>query len=220
MSDIQSGARAPAGQGPAREAAGAASEAASNVAGTAKEQARDVINEASTQARSVAADVRDKVSEQARSQNDRLADGIRRMADELDEMRSQRGDSPAATVVSRVADSGRRMADYLAERGPEGVLDEVQDFARRRPGAFLAAALATGFVVAGSARASRGQPRTGPGTGRPSHVPTRSSPTCHGWTPNRRIRPPPTRPPPLYRSSNPRRPRRSTRRPEPGNRYR
>jgi hypothetical protein len=69
------------------------------------------------------------------------------MADHLDEMRGDRQDSPAAAVVSRVADSGRQMADYLDRHGPEGVLREVQDFARRRPGAFLATALAAGFVV-------------------------------------------------------------------------
>jgi hypothetical protein len=63
-------------------------------------------------------------------------------------MRGDRQDSPAAAVVSRVADGGRQMADYLDQHGPEGVLREVQDFARRRPGAFLATALAAGFVVA------------------------------------------------------------------------
>ena len=62
-------------------------------------------------------------------------------------MRGDRGDSPAAAVVSRVADGGRQIADYLDRNGPEGVLREVQDFARRRPGAFLATALAAGFVV-------------------------------------------------------------------------
>jgi hypothetical protein len=51
-------------------------------------------------------------------------------------------------VVSRVADGGRQLAGYLETKGPEGVLREVEDFARRRPGAFLATALAAGFVVA------------------------------------------------------------------------
>jgi hypothetical protein len=69
------------------------------------------------------------------------------MADDLDQMRAQRGDSPAAQVVSRVADGGRQVADYLADRGPDGVLGEVQDYARRKPGTFLAAALVAGFVV-------------------------------------------------------------------------
>jgi hypothetical protein len=150
MDDIATGGRGPDPGTPrqaASQTAGAAAEAAGNVAGTAKEQARQVTSEVSSQARSVAADVRDRVGEQARTQNDRLADGIRRMADELDQMTADRDDSPARAVVSRVADSGRQLADYLAERGPEGVLSEAQDFARRRPGTFLLSAAVAGFVV-------------------------------------------------------------------------
>jgi hypothetical protein len=151
MSDVRVGARAPDRTGPAgqvaAEATDAATKAAGNVADTAKEQAGQVAGEVSAQARNVALDMRDKVAEQARTQNDKLADGIRRMADDLDQMRAQRGDSPAAQVVSRVADGGRQVADYLAERGPEGILGEVQDYARRKPGTFLATALVAGFVV-------------------------------------------------------------------------
>ncbi len=91
--------------------------------------------------------MRDKLGEQARTQNGRLIDTIRETAGHLDDMRADRQDSPAAAVVSRVADGGRQLADYLDRNGPEGVLQEVQDFARRRPGAFLATALAAGFVV-------------------------------------------------------------------------
>ncbi len=172
MSDIQTGARAPdSSDSTARQVAGqtadAAGRAAADVKDTAKEQARRVTGEAQTQVRQVASQVRDRVGEQARTQNDKLVDGIRRMADELDEMRGQRGDSPAATVVQRVADGGRQFADHLARQGPEGVLRDVQDFARRRPGAFLATALAAGFVVGrlgkGVAKASdleAGKPQT------------------------------------------------------------
>ena len=130
--------------GETRQAAG---QAASEVKDTAKEQAQRVGGEAKAQVRNVASEVRGKVSEQARSQNDKLVGSIRQMADHLDEMRGDRQDSPAAAVVSRVADGGRQMADYLDQHGPDGVLREVQDFARRRPGAFLATALAAGFVV-------------------------------------------------------------------------
>jgi hypothetical protein len=152
VTDIQAGTPTSGASGStprqaAGQAAGAAGQAARDVAETAKDQARDVGQEARAQARNVAADVRDRVGEQARNQNDRLVDGIRRMADELDSMRGDRQESPAATVVNRVAEGGRQVADYLARKGPEGVLDEVQDFARRRPGAFLATALAAGFVV-------------------------------------------------------------------------
>lgn len=137
---------------PVKQAAGQSAQAAGQAAGevkdTAKQQARRVGSEAKTQARTVASEVRGRVSEQARTQNDRLVGGIRQMADHLDEMRADREQSPATQVVSRVADGGRQMADYLERNGPEGVLREVQDFARRRPGAFLATALAAGFVVA------------------------------------------------------------------------
>ncbi|WP_433828514.1 hypothetical protein ACQP2E_03935 [Actinoplanes sp. CA-015351] len=131
----------------AGESKQAATQAAVDVKDTAKEQAQRVGAEAKTQARTLAADVRDKVTEQARTQNDNLVSSIRQTAEHLDEMRGDRPDSPAAAVVSRVADGGRQLADYLDRNGPEGVLQEVQDFARRRPGAFLATALAAGFVV-------------------------------------------------------------------------
>jgi hypothetical protein len=84
-------------------------------------------------------------------------------------MRGDRTQTPAATVVARVADGGRQLADYLDRHGPEGVLREVQDFARRRPGAFLGVALAAGFVVgrlgkgvtrAGAAAGTSGKPAT------------------------------------------------------------
>ncbi|MEU8661992.1 hypothetical protein [Actinoplanes philippinensis] len=131
----------------AQQTRAAAGDAASDVAGTAKEQAQRVGAEARTQARNVASEVRDKLGEQARTQNSRLVGSIRQTADHLDEMRGERADSPAAAVVSRVAEGGRQFADYLDRNGPDGVLREVEDFARRRPGAFLATALAAGFVV-------------------------------------------------------------------------
>jgi len=152
MSVVPSGPNAPGDDGSAAkrvagEGAQAAGQAAGEVKDTAKEQAQRVGHEAKTQVRNVASDVRGRLSEQARNQNDTLVSSIRRTADQLDEMRGDRTGSPAASVVSRVADGGRQLADYLDRNGPEGVLSEVQDFARRRPGAFLATALAAGFVV-------------------------------------------------------------------------
>jgi hypothetical protein len=161
----------------ASQATHAAGQAAGDVKDTVQEQARNVGAEAKTQARNVASDVRDRVSEQARTQNDKLVGSIRQTADQLDEMRGERTNSPAATVVSRVADGGRQLADYLDRNGPEGVLQEVQDFARRRPGAFLATALAAGFVVG---RLGKGVAKADPAAGaddKPSTDSFVSSPT-------------------------------------------
>lgn len=182
MSDMQTGARAPdSSDSTARQVANQTAEAAGRAAGdvkdTAKEQAQRVTGEAKHQVRQVASQVKDRAAEGARNQNDKLVDTIRKMADDLDDMRGDRGDSPAATVVRRVADGGRQFADHLAQQGPEGVLRDVQDFARRRPGAFLATALAAGFVVgrlgkgvAKSSELESEKPRTdsfdsGPATG-------------------------------------------------------
>jgi ElaB/YqjD/DUF883 family membrane-anchored ribosome-binding protein len=121
--------------------------AASDAASTAKEQAGQVAGEVKTQTRNLVNDARDRLGGEMRSQNDRLTEQIRRFADDLDQMRSDRGDSPAGNVVAEVAQGGRRLADYLSEHGPDGVMREVQDFARRRPGTFLAVAATAGFVV-------------------------------------------------------------------------
>ena len=149
--------------GGVRKAAGVAAEtagaAARDAAGTAKEQAGQVAGEAKAQARNLARDVRDRVGAEARSQNDRLADSVRNFADELDQMAGERGDSPARKVVTQVSQGGRRVADYLAEHGPEGVLEGVQDFARRRPGTFLLAAAAAASSWGAWARASSARTR-------------------------------------------------------------
>jgi hypothetical protein len=176
VSDLSTGAYAPASGIPedastAQQVAGqgkqAATQAAAEVKDTAKEQAQRVGAEAKTQAHNLASDVRDRASEQARTQNDKLVSTIRETAGQLDEMRGDRTHGPAAAVVSRVADSGRQLADYLDHHGPEGVLQEVQDFARRRPGAFLATALVAGFVVGRLGKSvAKADPDAGSSSGR------------------------------------------------------
>jgi uncharacterized protein YjbJ (UPF0337 family) len=131
----------------ASDPAEVASSEAHEAAGTVREQAGHVVDEAKTQVRSLAEQTRERLAEQARTQNERLVAGTRQIADELEEMARYRGDSPASTVVSKIADGGRKIADHLSERGPDGVLAEVQDFAQRRPGAFLAVAVTSGFVI-------------------------------------------------------------------------
>ena len=156
-----------------RQVAEQSRSAAGDVKDTAKEQAQRVAGEARTQARNVASEVRGKLDEQARAQNGRLVGSIRQTADHLDEMRGAREDSPAAAVVARVAEGGRQFADYLDRNGPDGVLREVEDFARRRPGAFLATALAAGFVVG----------RLGKSIANADAAPTAGKPATDSFTP-------------------------------------
>ncbi|MGX1274819.1 hypothetical protein [Streptomyces phaeoluteigriseus] len=55
--------------------------------------------------------------------------------------------------MAQVADRGHRAVDYLDKLGAEGLLQDLQGFARRRPGAFLSAAALAGLVVERLAKA-------------------------------------------------------------------
>ncbi len=113
---------------------------------SAKEHARDVGGEVIERGRNLAGHVGERLSGEARSQSDRLATGLQKVADDLDEM-SDGTSSVAATVIQQLSASSRRAASYLEHHGPEGLFREVQEFARRRPGAFLLGAAAAGFVA-------------------------------------------------------------------------
>jgi len=160
-----------AGQGAAQaagQAAESAGHAAREVVGTAAEQGRQLAGQVGDQTRSVVADVRRSVAGQLHTGHQQMADGLRRIADDLGAMTGERGDTPAGQLVQRLSESGRRAADYLQERGPEGLLDDVQDFARRRPGTFLLAAAAAGFVVGRLGRTTARAVRSNDATSSPS----------------------------------------------------
>ena len=137
-------------------------EATKGVASTAKEQGREVAGQVAAQARSVAGDMRRRVTDEAHTQNQRLASGLRQLADQLDEMATDRADSPARSIVHRLGEGGRRAADFLERQGPEGALREVQELARRRPGMFLLGAALAGFAMG---RLGKGLVGAGTGTG-------------------------------------------------------
>jgi uncharacterized protein YjbJ (UPF0337 family) len=123
-----------------------AKDEARNVAGTAKEQAGAVVGEARGQVRRLASQAKDQATDRVRGQHNQLVDRLRGLADEFQEMGGD-GDSPGKALVSDLGQRGRRVADYLGDRGPEGLVSELTDFARRRPFAFLAGAVAAGFLV-------------------------------------------------------------------------
>ncbi|MDH2425435.1 hypothetical protein [Sphaerisporangium sp. TRM90804] len=138
----------------AGEVAGTAKQAAGQVAGTAKQQAGAVAGEVKTQAGQAIGQLRSRASKEADSQAQRAAQGIRQWADDLSYMaENSKPDSPMRTATHHVAETGKRAADYLEEHGVAGVAQDVQRFARKRPGVFLAGALAAGFLVGRLAKA-------------------------------------------------------------------
>src|SRR3989440_8438650 len=124
-------------------------EQAGQVAQTAREQTREVVREAGTQARNLVSEAQGELSHQASMQQKRAAEGLRALGSELRSMagHSEQQHGMAADLVHQAAGQAQQMADWLERREPGQVLDEIRQFARRRPGAFLTGALVAGVVV-------------------------------------------------------------------------
>lgn len=124
-----------------------AKESGRHVAETAKSDVKDVAAETRQQARHLYRQLRTEVTDQAATQNQRAASGLRSLADELGQMVGAAQQPGLASDVARQAsDRARGFADWLEQREPGDILNEARDFARRRPGTFLAAAAAVGFL--------------------------------------------------------------------------
>jgi vacuolar-type H+-ATPase subunit H len=131
------------------EAASEATSQAQQVVGQAKEEMRAVTGQAKDQARQLAGQARHELRQQADSQTERMAGGLRTFASQL--QAAMQGDTQnAGSIPDMARDATSRLeslADRMETRGIDGVLDDVQRFARRRPGAFLAGAAALGFAA-------------------------------------------------------------------------
>ncbi|GAA2436074.1 hypothetical protein [Streptomyces macrosporus] len=165
-----------------RATADRAKEAAGTVAGSAKEQARTVTSEARRQAMDMADHLKERAAKEADTQTKKTADAIRQWADDLSGMaESTRSDSPVRNLVAQAADGGRRAADTLESRGAGGLLEGVETFARRRPGAFLFGAALAGFAVARMAKAGAKAEHQGPdGAGGEYYAPSSMVPVAAG----------------------------------------
>jgi hypothetical protein len=136
---------------------------ATNVAQTAQEQASRVTDEARTQARNLASEARQQVRRQAQDQTDRLGSALRQLSKQAEAVLDGRPDD-AGQLGSWMRDATgqiNRLADQVDDLGFEGVVGELRDFARRRPGAFLLGAATAGFVVARLGRGARDAQRSG-----------------------------------------------------------
>ena len=139
----------------AASVAGTATAAAKDVASTATEQVSTVATEAKYRAIDLVGQTREQIRSQAGSQTKKLADTVRSLSSELRSManRSEQ-QGTGAQLVRQVADRGQQLAGYLEASGPEQILDEIRNFARRKPGLFLAGAAAAGVVTGRLIRAA------------------------------------------------------------------
>lgn len=81
-------------------------------------------------------------------QQQQLAGGLRAISDELAAMAGQ-PDHPgvAADLARQAAGTSRNVARWLDDRDPGQLLEDVKDFARQRPGVFLALAAGAGLLA-------------------------------------------------------------------------
>lgn len=134
-----------------------AREQAKEVADTARGGAAEVIGEAKHQASDLIADARTQLHGQARQQTDRLGRSIQGLGDSLHAVAEGRPDEAGQVTdyTDRLAYQVEQFGSRVAELGFDGTIEELQRFARRRPGMFLLGATAAGFVTARLGRGAK-----------------------------------------------------------------
>lgn len=150
-SDYSAGSSGESTPGVAKEQAAqvgqGATEAGRRVASVASEQASTVASEAAGQAKNLYEQTRQELQGQAATQQGRLAESIRSLSTELASMADRGNAGPASDLVREASGRAGDVAGWLDQRDPGGVLQEVTDFARRRPGTFLAIAAGAGLIA-------------------------------------------------------------------------
>jgi vacuolar-type H+-ATPase subunit H len=133
-----------------------AKEDAREIAGTVLARASEVTEQVTSQGRSLVEETRSQLQGQARAGTERIAGSLRQYGEQAQALAEGRPqDAPqlteyawkAADTCYGVADRVYALADDIEQRGFGGVLEDVQTFARRRPGAFLLGAVAVGFGI-------------------------------------------------------------------------
>lgn len=129
-------------------------DAGQHVVGVAKEEIHQVGTETKKQAKDLYRETQTELAEQAATQQKRVAAGIRSLGDELGAMAGASETQGVATdLAQQAATRAAGIADWLDQRDPGSLLSEVKDYARRKPGTFIALAAVAGVL---SGRLTRG----------------------------------------------------------------
>lgn len=139
------------------EVAEDAREQAKEVGETARAGALEVVEEAKHQAVDLIADAREQLHGQARRQTDHLGEAVQDLGDRLHALAEGRSEDAGQVVdyADRLADRLERIGGRVSELGFDGTVEELQRYARRRPGTFLLGAGVAGFAVARLGRGAK-----------------------------------------------------------------
>ena len=133
-----------------RDSTGGAQDQVQEAAGQAKEKAQEAAGQAKQKAGSKVREQVDQRSTQAGEQVAGTADDLRSVGEQL---RSQGKDRPAQ-LAERAADRTERLGSYLRDSDSDRILNDVEDFARRKPWAVVAGGMALGFAASRFLKAS------------------------------------------------------------------
>lgn len=125
---------------------GEAQEKAHEVAGQAQEKAREAAGKAQE-------GVRQQIDERSTQAGERVSSTAQDLRSVGEELRKQGKDTPAK-LADRAAEQTEKVGSYLKERGPDEMLEDVEDFGRQRPWAVLAGGLVVGIAAARFLKAS------------------------------------------------------------------
>lgn len=136
-----------------------ASRQAQEVKSTVKDQASQLAQELSSQGRGLVEETKQQLQSQAHEQTQSLAQTLFRWGYETQALVDGRPEEAPMVrqYAQQCADKLNDVAAEIEERGVEGLIDEVAQFARRRPGAFLLGAAVVGFGGGRLLRAAKTQ---------------------------------------------------------------
>ncbi|MDP8936391.1 MAG: hypothetical protein M3O23_01425 [Actinomycetota bacterium] len=139
-----------------QEVARSAGQDVRELATTLKEQAGQVSGEFRDQALQLVDEARTLLQTRADSQTEKLAQGLRRLGNKAGAVAQgwPNEESSVRQYVWQLAEKLDIAADEIELRGVDGLVDEVQSFARRNPTAFIVGAAVVGFGVGRVIRAS------------------------------------------------------------------
>lgn len=125
--------------------------------GEAQEKAQAVAGQAQDKAREAAGKAQEGVRRQIDDRSTRAGEQVGGTARDLrsvgEELRKQGKEGPAK-LADRAAEQTERVGSYLKEKGPDEMLEDVEEFGRRRPWAVLAGGVAAGVLAARFLKAS------------------------------------------------------------------
>ena len=138
-------------------AAGALQQGGQQIIGETKAQVGKLNEEVQRQIHAVLEQAQQELGGRAAEQTDKAATNLRGLAEEFRALADGRPEEASSLVphVLQLSQTAAHYADRLDSGGFTGVMEDLSNFARRRPGLFLVGALAAGMATARLARGAQ-----------------------------------------------------------------